>query len=233
MPAEPKKPKSSVSKLNRLRASVLGANDGIVSISALIVGVAGATTDRGAIFTAGLAGLVAGALSMAVGEYVSVSSQSDSEKAYIASEKRRLKDHAAEELEELAAIYQAKGLSVETSHKVARELTEKDALKAHLSAEFNLDEDDLNSPMQAAIASLLAFTVGGIIPLSAMMIGGTNVRIALTFAAVGVALTITGYASATVGGASRRRAILRVVSGGVLAMILTFAVGWLFGTQVS
>jgi VIT1/CCC1 family predicted Fe2+/Mn2+ transporter len=223
----------SNAKLNWLRAAVLGANDGIVSISSLILGVAGATNSRAAIFTAGLAGLVAGAFSMAVGEYVSVSSQRDSERAYIRRERHLLAAEPAHELDGLADAYTAKGLSDKTARQVAKELTAKDPLKAHLDAEFGLDEEDLNSPMHAAIASLLAFTTGGLIPLVAVLVASANLRIGVTFVAVVVALTITGYLSATVGGASRRRAILRVVVGGALAMLATYFIGRLFGTVVS
>lgn len=223
----------SNSKLNWLRASVLGANDGIVSISSLILGVAGATTSRGAIFTAGLAGLVAGALSMAVGEYVSVSSQRDAERAYIRREKRLLKEDSEHELEGLAEVYQAKGLSQQTARQVAKELTAHNPLKAHLDAEFGLDEEDLNNPWHAALASLVAFTVGGLIPLAAIMAASVTLRLPTTFVAVLVALTITGYLSATVGGASRRRAVLRVVFGGAVAMLVTYGIGHVFGTIVS
>lgn len=223
----------SNAKLNRLRASVLGANDGIVSVSSIILGVAGATNNRGTIFTAGMAGLVAGALSMAVGEYVSVSSQSDTEKAYIRAEKRRLKSHPEEEFEELVEMYRAKGMTAKTARLVATELTANDPVKAHLEVEFGLNEDDLNSPTHAAVASMLSFTLGAIIPLVAVMsVGGHVARIGFTFVAVIVALTATGYFSATVGGASRRRAILRVVIGGAVAMIVTYGIGRLFGTAV-
>lgn len=227
------KAKVSNTRLNWLRASVLGANDGIVSVSSIILGVAGASNNRGVIFTAGMAGLVAGALSMAVGEYVSVSSQSDAEKTYIAREKRRLKKYPDEELQSLTEIYQEKGLSAKTARQVATELTKHDAVKAHLDAHFNMDEDDINSPTQAAIASLISFTVGGLIPLLAVMIFAAHVRIPVTFVAVLVALTFTGYLSATVGGASRKRAIIRVVLGGAAAMAVTYVIGSLFGTAIS
>lgn len=230
--AQEDRERASTGHLNRMRAAVLGANDGIVSISSLIVGVAGATTSRAAIFTAGIAGLVAGAFSMALGEYVSVSSQRDTERAYIAKEKRRLRDYPEEEFEELAGIYEQKGLTPKTAHVVAKELTEKDAIKAHLEAELGLNEDDLNDPWQAAGASLVAFTVGGVIPLLAMLVADVSNRVIYTFAAVIVALTLTGYLSATAGGASRRRAVLRVVAGGVAAMTVTYLVGVAFGTAV-
>ncbi len=233
MAKEQDKERASNSTLNWLRAAVLGANDGIVSVSSIILGVAGATSDRGTIFTAGLAGLVAGAMSMAVGEYVSVSSQRDTERAYIAKEKKRLKHDPEHELDGLMYAYMSKGVSETTARQVAVELTEGDALKAHLETELNLDEEDLNNPVQAAIASMISFTVGGLIPLIAIMAATAHTRIAVTFVAVLAALTLTGYASATVGGASRKRAIVRVVIGGAAAMALTYLVGRLFGTTVS
>lgn len=224
---------ASNAKLNWLRAAVLGANDGIVSVSSIILGVAGATSNRGAIFTAGMAGLVAGAMSMAVGEYVSVSSQSDTEKAYIRAEKLRLKNHPEEEFEELVEMYAAKGMSSKTARLVAKELTDHNPVKAHLEVEFGIDEDDLNSPIQAAFASMVSFTAGGLIPLiAAMSVSGHTGRLINTFIAVFIALCITGYLSATVGGASRRRAITRVVLGGILAMTITYAIGHVFGTAV-
>lgn len=222
----------SNSRLNWLRAAVLGANDGVVSVASIVLGVAGATSVRHTIFIAGLAGLVAGACSMAVGEYVSVSSQRDTERAYIEKEKQELAAHPAEELQELADMYQAKGLSASTAKLVADELTKHDAVKAHLDAELNLDEEDLNNPTQAALASAVSFTAGAFIPLLSVTFSPQATRLYITVAAVIVALTLTGYASATVGGASRRRAILRVVIGGGAAMAATYFIGSLFGTAV-
>jgi len=226
-------PKKSVEMLNKLRAGVLGANDGIVSTSAVIMGVAGATNSTPAIFTAGLAALVAGALSMAVGEYVSVSSQSDAEKAYIEKERQELEDDPEGELHELAEEYMKQGISKDTAHKVAKELTERDALKAHLRVHFNLDQEDVINPMHAAVASLLSFTVGGLIPFLAIMLTPADIRIWATVAAVMVALFATGYLSASVGGASKTRAISRVMVGGLLAMIITYYVGVLFGGGIA
>jgi VIT1/CCC1 family predicted Fe2+/Mn2+ transporter len=219
--------------LNKLRASVLGANDGIVSIASLIFGVEGATNNKAAIFTAGLAGLVAGALSMGVGEYVSVSTQRDTERAYIAKEKRKLQQKPDEELEGLAGIYAAKGISAATARKVAEELSAIDPVTAHLDAELNINEDELINPMHAAVASLLSFTVGALIPLLSVVFAPAEWRIAVTLAAVTIALFMTGYFSATIGEASRRRAIFRVITGGLLAMAVTYAIGHLFGTAVS
>jgi VIT1/CCC1 family predicted Fe2+/Mn2+ transporter len=219
--------------LNRLRAAVLGGNDGIVSVAAIVLGVAGATDERGAIFTAGLAGLVAGALSMGVGEYVSVSTQRDTERAYIQHEKWELESHPEQELAELADIYESKGLSKKTAALVAKELSAKDPVKAHLDSELNIDEEDLTNPWQAAFASLLSFTAGGLIPFISILVASIHWRFGVTFAAVTVALLLTGFLSATAGGASRRRAMLRVVVGGALAMLVTFGVGHLFGAAVA
>ena len=220
------------SKLNWIRAAVLGANDGIVSVAGLVVGVAGATTNKTTIFTAGIAGLVAGALSMATGEYVSVSSQRDAEKAIIEKEKDELTNNPARELKELAQIYQAKGLSKATSITVAKELTDHDPIKAHLDAELGMREDDLTSPTQAAVASAVSFIVGASIPLIAILLPSEYLRVPLTFIAVVVALILTGFISATLGEASRRKATIRIVIGGILAMTATYAVGSLFDVHI-
>lgn len=221
------------STLNQLRAAVLGANDGIVSTASVVMGVAGATDNRAAIITAGLAALVAGALSMAVGEYVSVSSQSDAEKSYIEKERQELAANPEGELDELTQHYIDEGVSPATARKVAEELTAKDAMRAHLRAEFNLDEADISSPTQAAIASLLSFTVGGLVPFLAVILSPHSMRIWVTVAAVIVALFVTGYLSASVGGASRVRAMVRVLLGGLIAMAVTYLIGHLFGAAVA
>ena len=218
-------------RLNWLRAGVLGANDGIVSVAAIVVGVAGATSSTGPILTAGVAGLVGGAISMALGEYVSVSSQSDSEKALIAKERAEVRDMPAEELDELTALYRAKGLSESTATQVAIELNEHDALAAHLSIELNIDQDDVVSPWHAAAASAAAFTIGAILPMLAIMLPPADWRIPVTFVAVLMALAVTGTLSATIGGSSRLRATLRVVIGGALALAATYGVGVLLGAS--
>jgi VIT1/CCC1 family predicted Fe2+/Mn2+ transporter len=217
-------------RLNWLRAGVLGANDGIVSVAAIVVGVAGATTDTAAILTAGVAGLVGGAISMALGEYVSVSSQRDSERALIAKEKRELHDDPEAELDELTELYRARGLTAETARQVASELTEHDALAAHLSAELNIDADDVVNPWHAAIASAAAFTLGALLPMLAILLPPPAWRVPVTFVAVLVALAITGAVAATIGGSSRARASLRVVIGGALALTATYAIGTLLNT---
>ncbi len=219
--------------LNWLRAAVLGANDGIVSVAGLVMGVAGGTSDRQTIFLAGFAGLVSGALSMAAGEYVSVSTQRDTEKALIAKERRELAEEPEEELAELAGIYRDKGLSDELALQVAHELTAHDALAAHADAELNIDPDELTSPVQAATASMIAFTLGGLLPLLTITLLPQDIRIVGTVAAVVVALLLTGFASARFAEADVRRAMVRNVVGGVLAMIITYGIGRLVGQQLN
>lgn len=219
-------------KLNSLRAAVLGANDGVVSVSSIVMGVAGATSDIRTISLTGLAALIAGALSMAVGEYVSVSSQSDAEKAYIREEKKDLHEDPEGELDELTREYVKQGLSHATARTVARELTKKDALRSHLRVHFNLDPDDINSPWQAAVASLLAFTAGGLVPFLAIIIAPAAWHVPATIVAVLAALVVIGTLSARVGNASKTRAIVRVVFGGLAAMVITYGVGVLFGTTI-
>ncbi len=216
-------------RLNWLRAGVLGANDGIVSTAGLVVGVAGATSARGAILTAGLAGLVAGAVSMALGEYVSVSSQRDTERSLLAKERAELDQDPDRELDELTEIYRVKGLTLDTARLVAQELSERDAFAAHVDAELGIDPDALTNPWHAAIASALAFTVGSILPLAAILLAPTSLRVALTGIVVLFALAVTGLVSARLGDARVRQAVVRLVVGGALAMAVTFAVGRLVG----
>lgn len=219
-------------KLNWLRAGVLGANDGIVSTAAVAVGVAGATSDVAPVFLAGAAALVGGAISMALGEYVSVSSQRDSEKALIAKERGELAADPDGEFEELVGLYETQGLKPETARQVATELTQRDALRAHLAIELNIDQDDVVSPWHAALASAVAFTIGALLPLATILLIPAPARIAWTFVAVLLALAVTGYVAAWIGGSSPGRAVLRTVTGGALALGATFFVGTLFGTAV-
>jgi vacuolar iron transporter family protein len=219
-------------RLNWLRAGVLGANDGIVSVAAIAVGVAGATSELGPILAASVAGLVGGSISMALGEYVSVSSQRDSERALIAKEQAELATMPHEELAELTKLYQDKGLSPQTAHQVAEELTANDALAAHLDVELNIDQDDIVSPWRAAYASAVAFLIGGLLPLLAMIFFPASVRVPATFAAVLIALAITGAAGGYLGGSPVLRPMVRVVVGGALALVATFIIGSLLGTTV-
>ncbi|MEO8912136.1 MAG: VIT family protein [Candidatus Saccharimonas sp.] len=218
--------------MNKLRAAVLGANDGVVSVSSIVMGVAGAGAATSVIGLAGLAALIAGALSMAVGEYVSVSSQSDLEKAYIEVEKEDLRLDPDGELDELKREYMKLGLSEPTAKVVADELTAKDALQSHLSVHFGIDPDDINNPWQAAFASLGAFTVGGLVPFLTIMLVPGGLRIPMTVLAVLVVLVVIGISSAKVGNAPKLRAVVRVVVGGVIAMAVTYGVGMLFGTTI-
>ncbi|MDR3570920.1 MAG: VIT family protein [Candidatus Pacebacteria bacterium] len=220
---------ASSAQLNWLRAAVLGADDGIVSLSALLVGVAGATDSLSHILITGVAGLLAGALSMAVGEYVSVSSQRDTELALIAKEKNELATMPEEELEELTRLYQQKGLLRGTAEQVAKELTAHDAFAAHAEAELRIDPDELTNPWQAAFASAISFTAGAIIPILAITLSPGLYRIEATFVAVFIALVITGILSARTSGASVASVTLRVVLGGIFAMVVTFGIGRLFG----
>ncbi len=220
-------------RLNWLRAGVLGANDGIVSTSGLVIGVAAAGAGQGALLTAGLAGLSAGAMSMAVGEYVSVSTQRDTEQALLAKEADELATDPEAELHELAGIYRSKGLAPDLAVQVAEQLTAHDALAAHAEVELKLVPGELTSPWQAAAASALSFTLGALVPLLAILLLATDRKIPGTVMVAAVALAVTGWTSARLGGASPARAILRNVGGGLLAMAITFAIGRLFGASVS
>lgn len=224
---------SQADKLNRLRAAVLGANDGVVSTAGLIFGVAGATNDRAAIFTAGLAGLVAGAISMALGEYVSVSTQRDTEKAYIERERKLLRTDPEGQLEDLAEHFEKKGVSRQTAMRVAKELSARDPVKAHLEVELGLDEQDLTNPISAGVASFFSFGAGAAIPLVFAVFSPEQVRFHLTIVAVVIALVLTGYYSAKAGEANRRKAVQRVLIGGFIAMTVTYIIGRLFGTAIS
>jgi VIT1/CCC1 family predicted Fe2+/Mn2+ transporter len=224
---------SVASKLNWLRAGVLGANDGIVSTAGIVVGVAAATVERGPILTAGIAGLTAGAVSMALGEYVSVSTQRDTEQALLSKERRELRADPAAELDELAGIYEAKGLSSATARTVAEELTDHDAFAAHAEVELGIDPDELTNPWEAALSSALSFTVGALLPLLAILLPPTTWRVPVTVVAVLLALMITGAVSAALGGAPKGRAVLRNVIGGALALAITYAIGHLVGAAIT
>jgi VIT1/CCC1 family predicted Fe2+/Mn2+ transporter len=222
---------TTASKLNWLRASVLGANDGIISLSALLVGVAGATGSLPHILITGVAGMIAGAFSMAVGEYVSVSSQRDTEMALLAKERYELENYPEQELEELTRIYEGKGMSRPTAEQVAKELTAHDAFAAHVESELRLHPEELTNPWHAAYASFASFVVGGIIPLLSITLPPAGLRVPVTFVAVFIALAITGVLSAWASEAPYTRVTMRVVFGGVFAMIVTFLIGRLFGVS--
>ena len=215
-----------------LRAAVLGANDGIVSVSSLIVGVAAADPSRAAILIAGAAGLAAGAMSMAAGEYVSVSSQSDVERADIARERQALQDTPAAEEKELASIYESRGLSPETAALVARELTAKDALSAHMRDELGLSDLHAANPLQAAFASGLTFTVAAAVPLVAAAVAPESQIIPAVVVATLISLAGLGALGAYAGGAPKLRATARVLFWGAAAMAITAGVGRMFGVSV-
>jgi len=221
-----------LNRSNWLRAAVLGANDGIVSVSSLIVGVAAADPDRSTILIAGIAGLVAGAMSMAAGEYVSVSSQSDIERTDIAREKQALIATPEAELEELTAIYRERGLSAETARRVAEELTAHDALGAHVRDELGLSENLAANPLQAAAASGATFSVAAAVPMLAALIAPSGSIIAVVLGVTVLALAILGALGAKAGGAPLAPATLRVVGWGVFAMAVTAVIGRIFGVSV-
>ncbi|MFE6869002.1 VIT family protein [Kitasatospora sp. NPDC057692] len=212
-------------RLNWLRAGVLGANDGVVSTAGLVVGVAGARATAEELLTAGLAGLLAGSLSMAAGEYVSVSTQRDSERAALATERRELATEPQAELDELTDLYIGKGLSPHLARQVATELTAHDPLAAHAEAELGINPKELVNPWNAAAASLAAFTVGALLPLLAIVLPPADARVPITVTAVLLALAACGWGSARLGAAPVRPAVLRNVAGGALAMAVTYAAG--------
>jgi len=218
-------------RLNWLRAGVLGANDGIVSISGLLVGIAAVDpTNTAAILLAAASGITSAALSMAVGEYVSVSTQRDTEQNVVERAQQDLSRDPGGEQARLAHLWEQRGLSPETAEQVSRELSERNALDAHLTTEFHIDADDLTNPWAAAGSSFVSFLAGSALPLLAMVLFPPAVRIPATFAAVLVALALTGWVSAWLGDAPRGRAMVRLLIGGAAAMGLTYGIGHLFGT---
>ncbi|MFI0979046.1 VIT family protein [Streptomyces sp. NPDC021093] len=217
------------SRLNWLRAGVLGANDGIVSTAGIVVGVAGATDSRATLLTAGLAGLLAGSMSMAAGEYVSVSTQRDAEQAALRLEKQELREQPEEELDELTQLLERRGLSPELARESAEQLTERDALRAHARVELGIDPDALTNPWHAALAGFAAFTAGALLPLLAIVLPPQSWRLPVTVVSVLPALAFTGWGSARLGAAPPRRAVWRTMGGGALAMGVTYLAGTLLG----
>lgn len=219
-------------KLNWLRAGVLGANDGIVSTSALIFGVAGAAVSHQAVLISGVAAVAAGALSMAVGEYISVSSQRDFERAELERERKQIEEDPDYELRQLARILEGHGISSDLADKVAVQLSEDDPLTAHARLELGLDPDAITNPWHAAGASLTAFIVGGLVPFLAVLLSPVRLGIPVAAVAVVIALAITGSISARLGRAPWLPAVGRTIFGGLLAMAITYGVGYLTGTQL-
>ena len=220
-------------RTNVLRAMVLGANDGIISTACLVLGVAASDASKTAIMTAGVAALVAGAASMALGEYVSVSSQRDTERADISKEKWELENLPERELAELTGIFESKGLRHDLARQVAVELTERDALAIHLAEELGITEHSNARPVEAAVSSAAAFSIGSAIPLIAMWLASESMRYVSTIAIVVVGLALLGFSGARFGGAKPQRPIARVIIGGMIAMGITMAIGSLFGAAVA
>ena len=223
---------ATANKLNWLRAGVLGANDGIVSTSSIIFGVAGASASHATVVLAGIAAIAAGAMSMAAGEYISVSSQRDLEEAQLALERTEIARDPEGELAELTHLLEERGIDRRLARKVAMQLTERDALSAHARLEFGIDPSAVSNPWSAAVASMIAFTAGGLIPLLSMVLASRSIEIWVSGVAVLVALTLTGWISAHLGGAPKLPSIVRNVAGGLLAMAVTFGIGKIAGTQV-
>ena len=220
-------------KLNWLRAGVLGANDGIMSTSGLLMGIAGATTDSSVILFSGVAAVVAGSISMAGGEYTSVSAQRDSELAALDIERKELAEQPELELRELTWFYEQKGLEYDLARKVAESLTEKDALKAHAEAELGIELGSHASPTAAALSSFVAFAAGGILPLLAVTGPWVSVRIPVTIVAVVISLVITGFVGAKIGGAKATKPILRNVLISLATMGITYGIGVLVGHPIA
>jgi vacuolar iron transporter family protein len=219
-------------KLNVLRAGVLGAQDGIVSTAGLVIGVAGASASSSVLLIAGLAGLVSGALSMAGGEYVSVSAQRDTEVAVIERERWELQTMPERELTELAKLYEDKGLTPDLARQVAVELHKNDALAAHAETELGLDPTKRAKPWSAAVTSAVSFALGAMLPLLAITLTPVPIRVPVTFVVVTIALVLTGYVSAHLGGAPKLRAVLRNVCVGILAMLVTYGIGAVVGSAI-
>lgn len=215
-----------------LRAAVLGANDGLISTSSLMIGVAAASSDRSAILVAGVAGLTAGALSMAAGEYVSVSSQRDTEQADLARERSELESSPDAEFAELVGIYERRGLSPGLAHDVATELAAYDQLAIHARDELGIDPEALANPVQAAIVSALSFVVGAVLPIVVMAVAPSNARVWLTMVLTLVGLVALGSTGARLGGAPQGRAAARVFVGGCLALLISLGIGRLTGAVV-
>lgn len=220
------------SKLNWLRAGVLGANDGIVSTSALIFGVAGADASHATVVLAGIAAIAAGAMSMAVGEYVSVSSQRDVEETELAIQREEIARHPQAALDRLTSLLETRGIRHDLAEQVAAQLSEHDALGSHARVELGIDPTAVVNPWNAAFASMVAFTTGGLIPLLAMVLAPRALDVWISGAAVLVALALSGWISAWLGGTSRVVSIARTVAGGLLAMAITYGVGKIAGTEI-
>ncbi|HIW71364.1 MAG TPA: VIT family protein [Candidatus Levilactobacillus faecigallinarum] len=220
-----KKPATLAQKVNVLRASVMGANDGILSVAGIVVGVAGATTNSFAIFISGIAGMIAGTVSMAMGEYVSVNTQKDAQRKAIETQTTALDDHYDEEFAFVRDKYAATGIAPELAEQATREMMKQDPLKTTVREHFGFNVGEYTNPFSAAIASMISFPTGSILPLLSISLLPKNLRIIGTFVAVIVALSITGYVAAILGNANRRNGTLRNVVAGILTMLVTYFIG--------
>lgn len=221
-----------LSTLNWLRAGVLGANDGIVSTAAIIFGVAGASATHATVMLAGTAAVAAGAMSMAVGEYVSVSTQRDLEEAELARQRADIARDPERELNILARLFEQRGVAPDLAAEVAKEMSDKDALSVHARAELGIDPDNVTNPRSAAAASMLSFTLGGVIPIAAMLMSPRAIAIWTAGAAVLVAMALTGFVSAQLGKTPVWRSVARNVIGGLLAIAITYGFGKIAGTRI-
>jgi len=221
-----------LSTLNWLRAGVLGANDGIVSTAAIIFGVAGASATHATVMLAGIAAVAAGAMSMAVGEYVSVSTQRDLEEAELEREKIELAHDPERQLAILTRLFEQRGVGPKIAAEVAREMSEKDALSVHARAELGIDPENVTNPWAAALASMVSFLIGGAIPIAALLLSPRALEIWVTGAAVLIAMALTGLVSARLGRTPVMRSVLRNMVGGLLALAITYGVGKIAGTQI-
>lgn len=216
-------------KANWLKAAVLGANDGIISIAGMVIGVASATGLADDIFTAGIAGIVAGAISLGVGEYISVSSQRDIEESLLAQKQQDLDSNPKGELKSLKTTFQGQGLDSKTASVAAQETTKKDALGVHAELDYHIDSQQLTSPWSSVFASIFSFVAGAMVPFVAIMLAEDDIRIPITFISVLLALTFTGFVTAKISHSKNiKKSMVRVIIGGAIAMIVTYFVGELF-----
>ena len=217
-------------RINILRAGVMGSNDGILSVAGIVIGVAGATSNTFSIFISGIAGMIAGTVSMAMGEYVSVNSESDSQKNAVEKQKVALRDNYQTEFNIVKEKYMSSGISDELATKATTEMMNKDALVTTVREKYGFNVNQFTSPYAAAIASMISFPTGSILPLVAISLFPANIKVVATFIAVLIALSLTGYAAAMLSNANRLKSTLRNVASGMLTMLVTYLIGLLVGS---
>lgn len=224
-----KKKQSLAQKVNIMRAAVMGANDGILSVAGIVIGVAGATDNNYAIFLAGIAGMLAGTVSMAMGEYVSVNAQKDAQRKAIIQQKSALSLNYGDEVSYVKNKYVSKGIQPELAAKAASEMMEKDALLTSVRERFGFDINEFTSPYAAALSSMISFPLGSILPLLAITLLPESVKVFATFCSVVVALAITGFIAAVLGNSDRKNSVMRNTVSGILTMLVTYGIGILIG----